>query len=135
MSERAPSLKRCPKSHCTFRSDSNAAVHDHIIDVHDEDPEQMACGSYIIKTKHYNEKHKKECDQCKPGASTAQTVVPSIESDADSDNSSGTGTSRDSEAKQAVRNLKLVIHGNNYGVINLMPNKCSAWPRCSGGSN
>ncbi|KAK2050619.1 hypothetical protein LZ31DRAFT_547901 [Colletotrichum somersetense] len=120
MSERAPSLKRCPKSSCELPLDSNAAVRDHIIDFHGEDPEQMACGSYTIKTKHYIRIHKKKCDQCNPGASVAQTVVPSIESDADSDNSSGTGAGRDGEAKQAVRNPKLVMNGNNYGIINVM---------------
>ncbi|KAK1595337.1 uncharacterized protein LY79DRAFT_111236 [Colletotrichum navitas] len=136
MSAPTPSLKRCPRSHCKSRLDSDATVRSHIIDAHGKDPERMVCGGYTIKSYYYRQKHAKECRQCRSGAPAAETVVPSIESDADSDDASITGADpRDGEAEQAFRNRKVVFNGPNYGVIYVTVEVCSRSPSCTSDPN
>ncbi|KAK1962774.1 hypothetical protein LY78DRAFT_660944 [Colletotrichum sublineola] len=136
MPARARGLKSCPKSHCRLLFTSNDAVRGHISNFHGENPERMACGSYTIKKRYYRGKHKKECRQCNPDASVAQTVVPSIERDADSDDASTTGADlRDGEVEQAFENHKMVFNAPIYGVVILNVKGGSVSPSCSGDSN
>ncbi|KXH60105.1 hypothetical protein CSAL01_09066 [Colletotrichum salicis] len=109
------SSQECQDQRCRWQPSAGCSLRRHIF-YHHGPPGRAPCGTYIINTGYYHDRHKKSCDDCKDLRAAAEALMLSVEHDG---NDNTEATPDGNHRALPVHNGGIIIHGSNYGRVSL----------------